>query len=228
MDAFLMIGQSNMAGRGFPQEVEPIVNSEIRVMRNGVFYGMYVPVNPDRSTSGISLAESFADACQRESGKTIGLIPCADGGTKLEQWQEGTLLFDHACYMTELAARTAEIKAILWHQGEGDCGPEDYGTYGQRLKIMLTALRCRLGMPDVPILLGGLGDFLGQCADAEELKNYIYINAALEQVARELPNCAFVPATGLGSNPDRIHFSATALREFGLRYYEAYKTLAGI
>ena len=35
----------------------------------------------------------------------------------------------------------------------------------------------------------------------------------------------FVSAEGLLSNPDYLHFSAEALREFGLRYYEKFKEL---
>jgi len=31
------------------------------------------------------------------------------------------LLFDHACYMAELASRASTIAAALWHQGESDC-----------------------------------------------------------------------------------------------------------
>ena len=58
--SILIIGQSNMAGRGFPSEVEPIVNKRLFVLRNGRWRSMYVPVNPDRSFSGINLAESFA------------------------------------------------------------------------------------------------------------------------------------------------------------------------
>ena len=43
--SFLMIGQSNMAGRGFINEVEPIVNRQVVVLRNGLFTPMFVPVN---------------------------------------------------------------------------------------------------------------------------------------------------------------------------------------
>lgn len=35
MYSFLMIGQSNMAGRGFVHEAEPIQNSKLHVLRNG-------------------------------------------------------------------------------------------------------------------------------------------------------------------------------------------------
>ena len=35
----------------------------------------------------------------------------------------------------------------------------------------------------------------------------------------------FVSAKGLGANPDNLHFSAQALREFGLRYYDEFLKL---
>ena len=115
--SFLMIGQSNMAGRGFKEEVEKIRNSRLKVLRNGRWQNMYVPVNPDRPFSGVSLAESFADAYAKEHNVDVGLIPCADGGTSLDQWQVDGLLFSNAVYQAELASRTSTIAGILWHQG---------------------------------------------------------------------------------------------------------------
>jgi len=152
-----------------------------------------------------------------------GLIPCADGGTSLDQWKEGSILFDHACYMTELASRSAEVKGILWHQGESDCSDDLYPTYGERLSEMLDALRRRLGLPDVPIILGGLGDFLAKIS----MVHYPHINDALQRVAREKHNCGFASAEGLTPNPDNLHFCSAALREFGLRYYAEYTRIAG-
>ena len=86
--SFLLIGQSNMAGRGRLCDTTPITNSHLLAMRNGIFRAMYVPVNPDRSFSGVCLAESFADLYQKDTGVDTGLIPCADGGTSLDQWKE--------------------------------------------------------------------------------------------------------------------------------------------
>ena len=57
----LIIGLSNMAGCGFQDDVPPISNDRLYVLRNGRWCSMYVPVNPDRATSGINLVESFAD-----------------------------------------------------------------------------------------------------------------------------------------------------------------------
>ena len=59
--SFLMIGQSNMAGRGYVYDVEPIYNERIKVLRNGRWQPFYRPLNNDRAFSGVCLIESFAD-----------------------------------------------------------------------------------------------------------------------------------------------------------------------
>lgn len=223
--SFLMIGQSNMAGRGKKEDVEPIENKEIKVMRNGRWQNMYVPVNCDRAFSGISLAESFADAYQKEHGVQVGLIPCADGGTTLDQWKEGSILYDHAVFQAKLAMRTSNIAGILWHQGESDCKESSYSTYAVRLQKMFDALRRDLNLYDVPILLGGLGDFLKNRVENPEMQNFTHVNIALQQVAEQNEMMGFVSAEGLESKPDRLHFNAISLREFGLRYYEEFKKL---
>ena len=225
MHSILIIGQSNMAGRGFKGEVEPIVNDKLYVLRNGRWRAMYVPVNPDRAMSGINLVESFADKYANDHNVDVGIIPCADGGTSLDQWQVGSLLFDHACYMAELAMRTSTICAVLWHQGESDCSEERYPLYEQKLTTILNAFRKKLNLYDVPFLVGGLGDYLEFYEHSEIPKNYHHVNEALQNVAKNNEMTGFVSAKGLGSNPDNLHFSATALREFGLRYYDEFLKL---
>ena len=221
----LIIGQSNMGGRGFPDEVEPIINSDILVARNGRWRPMYVPVNPDRVTSGINLAESFADLYTKEKGVQVGIIPCADGGSCLDQWAVGGLLFDHACYMAKLAQRTSTISAVLWHQGESDCSEERYPLYEEKLLAIIDAFRKKLGLDDVPFLLGGLGDFLKYCERSTTFANYVHVNDALRRVAEKRDRVGFVSAEGLGANADNMHFSAQALREFGIRYYKGFLKL---
>ena len=112
-----------MAGRGYVTDVPKIENERINVLTNGRFQLAFSPINPDRDVSGVNLAESFADAYSKEHDVDVGLIPCADGGTSLDQWAEGSLLFDSALYCAELASRTSQIVGVLWHQGEGDCSP---------------------------------------------------------------------------------------------------------
>lgn len=225
MYSFLLIGQSNMAGRGFPAEVDPIPNDHIYVLRNGRWWPMYVPVNPDRVTAGINLAESFAyQFLQDHPGDTVGLIPCADGGTRLEQWLPGEVLYDHAVMMTSLAKRTSTLAGILWHQGESDCYPEWFSTYGTRCASVLDSLRRDLGTPDIPLILGGLGEYLANHS-SDVFKNYVHINQQLQQIASTMSCCGYAGSEGLAGNPDNMHFTANALREFGLRYYKEFVRL---
>lgn len=223
--SFLLIGQSNASGRGKKNEVDPIENDKILVLRNGRWRPMYVPVNPDRVSAGTNLIESFADLYSKEKDVQVGIIPCADGGTCLDQWVEGGLLFDHACYMAELASRTSTIAGVLWHQGESDCNEHRYPVYEEKLTAILNAFKKRLDLYDVPFLLGGLGDYLEFCPRSEMFKNYVHVNEALKKIAEKQPMTGFVSAEGLGSNPDFLHFSSEALREFGVRYYSEFLKL---
>lgn len=220
--SILIIGQSNMAGRGNIDEVEPICNEKIKVLKNGRWQDMFVPVNFDRSFAGINLVESFADLYSKDHDAEVGIIPCADGGTSIDQWQVGGLLFDHACYMAELASRTSTIAAVLWHQGESDCAKDRYPLYEEKLTVILDAFREKLGLYDVPFLLGGLGDYLKDCKYEGGYENYPYVNNALKSVAEKNEMVGFVSAEGLEPNPDNLHFSAKALREFGERYYDVF------
>lgn len=219
--SFLLIGQSNMAGRGFLNEAHEIDVSRIYTLRNGRWLKMFRPINPDRSFSGVSLAESFAEAYSKKHNVDVGLICCADGGTKLDQWKPGELLFDNAVYQAKLAKRTSKIVGVLWHQGESDCSEELYPTYQARFETMMQAFRKELELYDVPFILGGLGDYLA----FYPLKDYIHINDALKNIAANNEMVGFVSAEGLTSNPDNLHFNASSLYEFGLRYFEVFESL---
>ena len=225
MHSFLLVGQSNMAGRGFMEEAHNIDVSRIFTLRNGRWQQMFRPINPDRSFSGVNLAESFAEAYAKKYDVNVGLICCADGGTSLEQWKPDDVLFENAIHQAKLAMRSSEIVGILWHQGENDCCETSYPTYKERLEDLIKAFRQALGNKNLPFLLGGLGDFLAVCDEDESLKNYIYINDALKDIAQNNDNTEFISAEGLNANPDNLHFNSEALYEFGIRYFEGLEKL---
>ena len=221
--SFLLIGQSNMAGRGYIEEAVNIDTSRIWVLRNGRWQRHYRPVNCDRPFSGVCLAESFAAEYAKEFNVDVGLIPCADGGTQLDQWQVGSILYDNAVSQARLAMRTSCLAGILWHQGEGDCGENLYTSYERRFKPVLDGFRNDLAAHDVPFLIGGLGDFLPDCPHDKKLINYHHLNDVFKQIANNNERVGYVPANGLTANPDQLHFNAASLHEFGLRYFEVFK-----
>ena len=199
--SYLLIGQSNMAGRGDIGSVPPIQNKNCLMLRMGRWQKMSEPINPDRAIfegkprSGISLGASFADELAKATGGRIGLIPCADGGTKLSQWMPGEVLYDHAVMMAKLAQRTSRLSGILWHQGESDCLHEE-----QVLSELIDPSYNR-------------SEFLGE------------MNRNFAEIARRIPNCGVVSAEGLVLKEDGLHFDAPSLRIFGKRYFEVYSAL---
>jgi hypothetical protein len=218
-----MIGQSNMAGRGFIHEVPPIYNERIQMLRNGRWQMMAEPINYDRPVSGISLAGSFADAwCRENEEDIIGLIPCAEGGSSIDEWAVDGALFKHALQETKFAMQNSELSGILWHQGESDSSNGNYKVYYQKLLLIFTALRKELDAPNIPFIMGGLGDFLGKEGFGKHCTEYELMNQELQKYAFEQDDCYFVTASGLTSNPDGIHIDAISQRKFGLRYFEAF------
>lgn len=228
--SFLLVGQSNMAGRGDLTKENAITAPDCFMLRMGRWQEMSEPINVDRAVvegavprSGANLAASFAAQLQKETGAKIGLIPCADGGTRISQWQPGEVLFDHAVFQARLSQRTSALTAILWHQGESDClAPEQLEAYPEQFQRTMQAFRKELG--DLPIVVGELGwpenGFHG--TPAELLHEF---NRRLPEWAAQLPRCAVVSAKGLTARPDGLHFTTEALRTLGLRYLEAYQSL---
>ena len=228
--SFLMIGQSNMAGRGDFGEVEPIINPRCLMLRMGRWQMMSEPINPDRSVltgeyhSGVGLAASFADETQKLLGARIGLIPCADGGTSMDKWSVGSSLYDHAIFMAKLAMRSSTLAGIIWHQGESDCHRiEDALAHREKFLTMITALRRELGAESLPLIIGELPENITEkwgVADRPQL-----VNRAYRELAAELPVCAIASSQGLELRYDGIHFSSASARIFGKRYFEAYRSL---
>ncbi|MBE7177856.1 MAG: sialate O-acetylesterase [Mucilaginibacter polytrichastri] len=228
--SYLLIGQSNMAGRGKTESVPPIINESIHVLRNGRWQMMAEPIHNDRPSAGVGLASSFAAAWQADhpAGEGIGLIPCADGGTSLDDWQPGGVLFDHAVLQTKLAQRSSRLSGILWHQGENDCAPELAAVYGRKFAPLIAELRKQLEAPDIPLFIGAIGDFLPNGIYGQHFQSYSLVNEALQEYARTHEHAYFVTAQDLTANEDQLHFNAESLRRFGLRYYEAFKTKADV
>ena len=223
MKSILMIGQSNMAGRGFINEVPMICNERILMLRNAGWQMMAEPINYDRPNAGIGLAGSFAAMwCMEHEGEQIGLIPCAEGGSSLDDWAVDKNLFKNAVIQAGFAMQESELIGILWHQGESDSYGGGYQTYYKKLQVIIESLRKELNAFEVPLIIGGLGDFLGKNGFGLNCTEYELVNEQLLKFAREQENSCFVTAEGLTPNPDGIHMDAVSQRRFGVRYYEAF------
>ncbi len=232
IDSFLMIGQSNMAGRGDIGSVPEILHPDLFMLRNCRWQTMSEPVNPDRGVfagkyrSGISLAAEFVLRYREQTGMRAGLIPCADGGTSLDSWQKGGPLYENALFKTKMALRISTLRGVLWHQGEADVThPDRVASYADRFVRLITDLFSDLGIEPVPVIAGELGGYLA--GRGESYAAVPEFNRNLRSVGERLPLFGVASAEGLSCRPDVLHFDAPSLRIFGDRYFAEYQRLAG-
>lgn len=92
--------------------------------------------------------------------------------------------------------------------------------------MIIAALRNELDLPDTPLVIGALGDFLPHGMYGKYFTTYPLVNAALAAYAQQQPYCYHVTAQNLTANPDGLHFNAESLRILGIRYYLAYSQTA--
>ncbi len=227
---FLLAGQSNMAGRGDLAEADPETNPQILMLtKDGSWQPAMDPVHYDKKIAGVGLARAFADELLRNKpGITIGLVPAAIGGSPIASWEPGayhektnTHPYDDAIARAKRAMQDGTLHGILWHQGEGDSGAQKSAVYKEKLLELVAQFRSDLGAPDVPFIIGQLGQFEGKPWSPGR----VLVNQAHMEVAQEILNGGFVSSDGLTDKGDLTHFNAGSLKEFGRRYAEAYLQL---
>lgn len=214
MKSVLMIGQSNMAGRGELQYVEAITDPRIFMMRQSSWVTMQEPIHDDKpAIAGACIGATFAKAFVETFDCDIGLIPGAFGGTKLMDWSTDGIYYQRALEMAKAAKESSSICAILWHQGEGDQHNEEYA---EQLKSLLNNFikDLELDVNKVVIITGELGEFRPSSA-----KN---VNDALKSIEGYYPRYAVASSKGLTAQDVTTHFDSPSLRVFGYRYFAKF------
>lgn len=224
---YLLIGQSNMAGRGaVPPDQKPHPRV-VKLDKENKWAPAFEPLHFDKPIAGAALGTSFAASMADAAPESvvIGLIPCAVGGTPLSRWEKDGDLFKQALARLTVALQHGTLKGILWHQGESDSTPSMAPTYGKRLASMVTDLRAQIGSPSVPFVAGHLGVFLADTNPNGTPNLWRKINEETDTLSAHVASTAVVSSEGLGHKGDRVHFDTPALRELGTRYAEAMKRL---
>ena len=230
MDLFLLIGQSNMAGRGELKAQDFQLDSIYMLNKNNLWVPASEPIHFDKSVAGAGLSASFAQAV-RKPGRKIGLIPCAVGGTSISVWKPDAVdsvtrhtPYNDAVRRAKVALKSGKLKGILWHQGESNSGRGEYKTYEENFEKLLSDLArdLSLNIDKIPVITGELGYFF---VTKPPLTNNegMYINSVLHRLAQKKINRYCVSAAGLNHKGDSTHFDTPSLREFGRRYAEAYQ-----
>ncbi|MBU1820603.1 MAG: sialate O-acetylesterase [Bacteroidetes bacterium] len=223
LDLILLIGQSNMAGRGKVDAISAPENEKIWVMNaQNEWIMARDPLHFDKpGIAGVGPGLAFAQRWLELSPKTtLGLIPCAVGGSGIDDWQPGAkhaqtgiYPYDAMLQRVREAQKQGRIRAILWHQGESDSSVEKSKVYEAKLTDFFARLRKDIGASNTPIIMGTLGDFF-----VNKNPNGQAINAIIASYPQTHRHVYAVSSEGLAHKGDTTHFDTASARELGRRY----------
>ena len=224
---FLLVGQSNMAGRGKVAAEDRQTHPRVLTLNKQQQWVPAVdPIHFDKSSAGVGLGRTFGIALAEQDPEiTIGLVPCAVGGSPIDSWQpEGyhastkTHPWDDMLPRAKLALEAGTLKGILWHQGESDSQPGKAESYEKKLHALIARLRDELNAADVPFIVGQMGQFQERPWNESQQQ----VDAAHRALPEKVKRTGFVSSTGLAHKGDKVHFDAASYREFGKRYAAKY------
>ncbi|MGI4873563.1 MAG: sialate O-acetylesterase [Janthinobacterium lividum] len=235
---YLLLGQSNMAGRGVVEAQDTLPNRHVlRLNPAGQWEVAKDPVHFDKSGAGVGPGLTFGRTlAAQDTSLFIGLIPCAVGGSGIDVWVPGgyfadtkTHPYDDALARARAALAAGTLAGIIWHQGESDSSPEKSAVYAAKLTALIAQLRADLHAPVLPFVAGQLPAFQFQkvAADGQATPNpdARRINEAVASLRKTVPYYTFVPTTGTTDRGDHLHFDAASARLLGRRYAKAMQRL---
>ncbi len=230
-DVYLLMGQSNMKGRGH-MPAEPKRDSRLVMMHlnDDQWYLARHPLHlvgdaqtfAGHDNAGVGPGLAFAEVmAERNPKAVVALVPCAVGGTPIRVWAKGEKRYDNALRRAKLALQSAapakaRIAGVLWLQGEADAKPEDRAVYEEKLLKLVDHLRADLGEPDLPFVACTIGEMID---DEGRLADKVAMNQILLALPQKRPRTACVDARDIKTHiGDGVHFDTAAQEEIGRRF----------
>lgn len=235
---FLLMGQSNMSGRGAPGEaLAGELDPDPRILVYGndeatriaaepldVDRGQVDAVSADRQ-AGVGPGLAFAKALvAARPGAKVLLVPCAKGGSTIAQWATNpsrSSLYGSCVARAHAAERSGRVAGALWYQGESDAASEDLVVaWPSKFAQLVADLRRDLSLGDLCIIAVSIGDAPANGPYAARFPAWRAMQAA--QTSLHLPNAYVVPAAGLPRNADELHLSTAGQIDLGRRLAAAW------
>lgn len=233
-DIYLMIGQSNCAGRGYMSASDTtaiipgvwLLNAEGKPEPAKAPFNRYSNIRKDISMQMIGPAVGFAPAMHDWTKRNILIIQNAKGGSGLWEWQNenpaAVTFLDSTLMRAIPALKYGKLKGIVWHQGETDTSNGTAGDiYVSRFSKMIERLRSAMGVgTEVPVIVGELGQWEWEKKELIDAFN----NETLPRLTQAVPNCFKIESYGLvcrSTDHSDPHFSRESNIELGRRYADA-------
>src|SRR5581483_610359 len=214
-EVFVLAGQSNMLGRGFPLSAGAPSDSRLLVWRENSWQIAVDPLgNPADAANGVGPGMTFGlGVLHTLHARAIGLVQCAVAGTTISKWQP-----PHSVYTScidQVRAAGGHVDGIIFLQGESDAANEhDAESWAKRFGSVVAGFRADLGA-DVPIVIGQIG----------ELAGFDYQSVVREQQVEAVsmyPGVAMITTLDEKMGSDGVHFQVESYEDIGTRFAEAW------
>ena len=245
-DLWILAGQSNMEGVGDLVDVQPpsplvhsfsladhwvLAEEPLHTLVNATD-PVHWPLNRDQvpekwtgekleqylenRRKGAGPGLPFAVELAKRTEVPIGLLPCAHGGTSMEQWdpelknQVGDSLY--GSMLRRFRETGGSVKGVLWYQGESDANPKAAPLFEERFRKFVQAVRTDFHQPSLPFYYVQIGRFVNPANPAE----WNAIQTAQLRGEAEIPHTGMAAAVDL-SLDDAIHVDTQDLKRLGIR-----------
>lgn len=242
----LLVGQSNMSGRGFLTDEDIVEIPGLTALRRDLQWIPAIdPFNFDRLNmlglsesedpfevrgtmlcgkrrSGVGPGRTFGKLLLENSpGKEVGLIPASIGGTPIAAWLPGgkDMWSEARPYDDSLVLAREAMKSgriVAVLWHQGEGDCEPL-TENYKEKLKTVIANFRKDLD-----LEGIPFILGGLGSFLESKNAEKCNQFIREVAQEVPCCGFASAEGLQDRGDLVHFDTPSQYKLGERYWQEY------
>ncbi len=249
IEVYLLIGQSNMSGRGRlasdpdSDAVHPDAAFTDERLQHwdhdlATWQAASDPLpQHDREVKPVAVGPGVSFGWGllrlRSEDQRIGLIPAAHGGTSIQEWQKNpasdpdnlTLYADALDSVADALSGNARFGGIIWHQGESNLSfaRDNPATYRALLHQLIQDLRTDIAALDPTIANPTDIPFVaGTLLDSKADD----VDDILLTLSQEVANTDVARTTGLTAF-DGTHFTAASQRLLGLRYAHRMARLQG-
>lgn len=173
-----------------------------------------------RLVKGTGPGLAFGLEMYRRTRVPQGLIPCAHGGTSMDQWspalreQGGRSLY--GAMMRRYEKLGQKVAGVIWYQGESDANPESVDSYSDKMARLVEATRRDMGLPKLPWVVVQIG--CHACATGDQEWNNI--QEQQRGLPQKIKRLDVVPSIDL-SLDDGIHISGASHHRLGCRLARA-------
>ena len=245
-DLWILAGQSNMEGHGDLVDVQPpipqvhsfdmadkwlIAEDPLHTLVNAtdpVHWRLNENKEPERWSGerldrylserkkGAGLGLPFAEELYRRTGVPIALIPCAHGGTSMDQWSPalkdrgGDSLY--GSMLRRFHVTGGNVKGILWYQGESDANPKAAAEFLQKFEDFVKAVRQDFNEPELPFYYVQIGRHV----DNHNIAEWNQVQTEQLKAESEIPHSGMVVSVD-STLDDPIHLSTASLKNLGRR-----------